>query len=100
MSWSVLYPKLTPTECEELKKALAKVDLVGQLVGSTKIAAAPLILQNLGEVYQAILTPLERVERRLFEARRRRGKLTPEELTELASRTLPTPPDDPAAKEG
>jgi hypothetical protein len=87
MMWSVLYPRLTPTEVGELQKALTKIDLVGQLIGSTKISAAPLILQNLGEIAQAIYVPLERTERRLFEARRKRGKLTAADLEKIKAMT-------------
>ena len=97
MSWSELYPKVTPTEHRKLRDACEKIDLIGQLIGGSKISAGPLMLTNLAEIYQVINGIVERCDRRMYEARRLRGKLTPEELAAEEARLNPPtePPETP-----
>lgn len=92
-------PRLSQRDIAAFKDALTKIDLAGRLIGATRLAAAPLILQNLGELAVVLDGVIQRTERRMLKWRASHNKLRPEDLAAMAALETAPPQDDQAAGE-
>src|SRR5271163_3661289 len=91
-------PKLTKRQVDELRAAFARVDQIGQVLGTTNLQAKPMLLGELGAVAQAILLVLEGVDRRGLSFRKRYHLLTPEDRAVLAQNADAQTPEGDGAQ--
>jgi len=92
-------PKLSKKHVDELRAAYARIDQIGQVLGTTNLQAKPLLLGELSAVAQAIAMILDVVDRRAFNFRQRYHLLTDEDRAYLASQAKP-PSDKDVGAEG
>ena len=97
---AVYLPKLTYKTLADLRGACAKVDLIGQAIGMTNLAAKPLVLANLAEILTVMAGLIDVCERRALNYRRAHGLLTPEDLTADEAAANSPPAEPPIAEEG
>ena len=97
---AIYLPKLTYKTLADLRGACAKVDLIGQAIGTTNIAARPLILANLAEILTVMAGLIDACDRRALNYRRAHGLLTQEEIAADEAAANSPPAEPPIAEEG
>ena len=83
-----------------MKRAMAEIDQVGQIIGATNLGAKGMILQNLADAFQACQAVTNAVDKRSFSFRRKFNMLTPEELASLSAPAAPPGEGGESASEG